>query len=384
MCDTLCVPTRDAMLFAKSSDRHPDEPQVVEWHPRRSAGTELRTQYVTIADADAYAFVGSRPTWLWGVEHGVNEHGVAIGNERIWTTENPAQLPPALIGMDLVRLGLERARTAGEAVDVVTSLLERHGQGGSGEPYQDDPYFSSFLVVDVHGGYVVETSGRTWAARHAANGAAISNRVTLGTDWTRASAGIEPGADFDAFRLPAMPTGVADHRLTVTRGAVARGPSATADDLAHTLRSHGPGRAEVELPGPIGDDWSGFTVCMHRRDADAQTTASMIAELRPDATTRVWACLGNPCCSVYVPAFPPAVPAELADPAQWSRFARLRDLVESDPPALAGVRRDLAAVERALWAEADEVDRCGDPAQAAAFSRRSYAPVAAALRRLGV
>ena len=43
----------------------------------------------TIADAGACAFVGSHPTWLWGVEHGVNEHGVAIGNEKIWTVDDP-------------------------------------------------------------------------------------------------------------------------------------------------------------------------------------------------------------------------------------------------------------------------------------------------------
>ena len=50
MCDTLCVRTNEAMLFAKNSDRHPDEAQVVEWHDRRAGGAELRTQYLTVAD----------------------------------------------------------------------------------------------------------------------------------------------------------------------------------------------------------------------------------------------------------------------------------------------------------------------------------------------
>jgi secernin len=32
--------------------------------------------------------------------------------------------------MDLLRLALERAASAGDAVAVITGLLERHGQGG--------------------------------------------------------------------------------------------------------------------------------------------------------------------------------------------------------------------------------------------------------------
>ena len=113
MCDTLCVPTADGMLFAKNSDRPPNEAQVVESYAARPGGGSLQTQYLTIPDADAAALVGSRPTWLWGLEHGVNEHGVAIGNEKIWTIDDPRAAPPALIGMDLVRLALERAFAEG-------------------------------------------------------------------------------------------------------------------------------------------------------------------------------------------------------------------------------------------------------------------------------
>ena len=123
MCDTLCVPGARGMLFAKNSDRPVTEPQVVEAHPRRRSGGSLRAQYLELPDEGAAATVLSRPTWLWGAEHGVNEHGVAIGNELVNTVDDPAGAAPALLGMDLVRLGLERSRHAEEALEVMTGLL---------------------------------------------------------------------------------------------------------------------------------------------------------------------------------------------------------------------------------------------------------------------
>src|SRR5258708_2734680 len=135
------------MVFAKNSDRPPSEAQTLLAHAARPPAGLLDTQYLRIADPGAASFVGSHPTWLWGAEHGVNEHGVAIGNEKIWTVDDPHALPAALLGMDLVRIGLERGRTADDAREAITSALREHGQGGSGEPGHDSPYFSSSLVL---------------------------------------------------------------------------------------------------------------------------------------------------------------------------------------------------------------------------------------------
>jgi dipeptidase len=382
MCDTLSVRHAAGMWFAKNSDRHPAETQVVESHARRAAQSDLATQYLVLPDADAAAFVGSRPSGLRGCEHGVNAHGAAAGNEKIRTIGSPRDLPPALLGMDIVRLVLERTRTADDAVDLCTWLLERYGQGGSGEPHAAEPYFSSFLFADATGGWIVETSNRTWVARPIGDGAALSNRVTLSTDWTRASPDIAPGTNFDDFRLARLPTGVADHRLARTNACVARGAATTAADIAHVLRSHGDRDA---LPGAVGADWSGFTVCMHRPEMHAQTTASMIVDLRrDDAPQRAWTALGNPCLSVYVPVFPPAVPPQLAAAAQWERFARLRDKVEAQPDEFPAGRAELAAVEADLWAEADVAWQSDDRAGLDGFAAEAYAPVDAALTRLGV
>ena len=391
MCDTLCIVGRERTVFAKNSDRDFREPQVVEWYDRRAAGGQLRTQYLTIPDTGAYALIGSRPTWLWGFEHGVNEHRVAIGNEKVWTTDNARAQSPALIGMDLVRLGLERASSADEALDVITTLLEQHGQGGNGEPHHDEPYFSSFLVADPRGAWVLETSARTWAARPVDDAAAISNRISLGRDWVRASPDVEPGTDFDAWRDPKAPTAIADHRLTATSAIASSATHAGPRDVVATLRHHGerawgsPGDDPHDvsrIPADVGDDWRGVTVCMHVRDYTV-TTASMVIELRrDDAPLRTWACIGSPCVSVYVPTFPPAVPSEMRDPAQWERFARLRVRAESEPDALAEIRAVLAPVEADLWDEADALTLKGDPGCFRAYAARAWRPVDAALGRL--
>ena len=94
----MCSLQVDRTLFAKSSDRPPSEPQVVERRRARPAGGRLRTQYLTLDDRGAAALVGSRPIWTWGLEHGVNEHGVAIGNEQLWTVDDPRREPDALTG----------------------------------------------------------------------------------------------------------------------------------------------------------------------------------------------------------------------------------------------------------------------------------------------
>src|ERR1700728_4183811 len=181
MCDTLCAPGRRGMVFAKNSDRPPGEVQVAWPFGRRtSAGCSLRTQYLSMGDTGAHATFLSCPTWLWGAEHGVNEHGVAIGNEKVATIHDAATAKPALIGMDLVRLGLERARTAAEALEVMIDLLTTHGQGGIADATNSEAYDSSFLIADPGHAFILDTSGSAYAAAPVPT-AAISNRLSVST-----------------------------------------------------------------------------------------------------------------------------------------------------------------------------------------------------------
>ncbi len=404
MCDTLCVLGQHGTLFAKNSDRPVREVQVVEAHGRRAGGGRLRTQYLELHDSGAAATLLSRPVWLWGAEHGINEHGVAIGNEMVNTRDDPRAAPAALLGMDLVRLGLERAESAEDALDVMTGLLERHGQGGVGDSVNDIAYWSSFLLCDRASAWVLETSGRKWAARPVDRGGAISNRLTLRRDWTRASAGIAPGTDIDTWRDPATPTGFADGRLAASRAFVQRCiaspasaiPSAAARAAVAHLRDHGSGAwgapgsdgRVVAAPTEVRADGAGVTVCMHVRDFEA-TTASMVAEIPADSASpgRAWVAVGSPCASVFVPALAPSpasphapVPGSCGRATSARRFAALGRAAEADAATLGAVRAMLGPVEAALWDEADTLD--ADPLRWQAFATDADRQVLGALDTL--
>ena len=422
MCDSLCSIQPDRTLFAKSSDRPPGEPQVIGAHRRRAGVGLLRTQYRSLPDAGAAPLVGSQPDWLWGFEHGFNEHRVAIGNEQLWTIDDPVPAADSLNGMDLVRLGLERARTATEALDTIVGLIEAHGQGGIGDREAGKAYFSSFLLADPGEAWVLETSGRSWAARPVLagqGGAALSNRISLSTDWTRASADVAASGDFDRWRRSSSPTAHADKRLAVTRagarsveegaGRLATGAddsraSTGARELAAVLRDHDgerwgrpgspPERVTALPPAVIDRLGTGVSVCMHLSGVQA-TTSSMIASLprHLDEPLRAWIAPGNPCVAVFVPTFGiDGVAAERGHATTWHRFEALREQVEHDRSTDPGggglgrlleVRAVLTPLESDLWDEADALVESG-PGPQVAWALGLWPRVDAALAALGV
>ena len=120
------------VVFGKNSDRPLNEVQLITYAPRMrySKGDTLKCTRISIPQVnETAAVILSQPIWMWGAEMGANEYGVVIGNEAVYTREPYS--PTGLLGMDLLRLGLERGKTAKEALDIIIKLLEKHGQGGN-------------------------------------------------------------------------------------------------------------------------------------------------------------------------------------------------------------------------------------------------------------
>jgi len=301
--------------------------------------------YLEIPQApQTFDVVLSRPWWCTGAEMGVNAQGVAIGNEAVFTTGPDG--PPALLGMDLVRLGLERAPTARAAVSVMVELLETHGQGGpcSAERLHFS-YDNSFLVADQTEAFVLETAGRRWATEEVTTPVrAISNALTI------------PGfAEAHSRRIRTFVTGGASRRQRTEAQAEA---ATSLLGLFATLRDH----------GDAGVHWSPVNgslhaPCVHAGGliASSQTTASMVVDLA--ASGRGWATASAaPCTSIFKP-FTVDRPMELGpavtnrfDPAsRWWQHERLHRRAMAD---LDGFLRHIDPERSALEASfvADQVD----------------------------
>lgn len=327
MCDTLVVRSDGQTLFAKNSDRDANEAQLLTWsaasdHP---PGAAVGCTHIEVPQVErTHAVLISRPFWMWGGEMGANEHGVVIGNEAVFTRRAVAD--SGLLGMDLIRLALERADTARTAVDTLVALLEAHGQGGRAS--LEDPafrYHNSFLIADGTAAFVLETADRHWAVEEVAPGArSISNGLTIPA--------------FRAAHTERVKTAVAAaarrQRRTCALATGARDPA----DLLPVLQDHGGGVPRYRwLNGTLG------APCMHGGGvvASSVTTASWISRLPRDGPAEHWVtATAAPCLALYKPVRV-SEPLDLgadgsdrADDSRWWRHEELHRRVLRDPERL--------------------------------------------------
>ena len=402
MCDTLLAgaseTTDGKVVFGKNSDRKDGEAQPFVQLPAAShpPGARAACTHISIPQvSETYAVMGHSPWWVWGFEHGVNEHRVAIGNLTVFSRE-PVEEQPGLIGMDLVRLGLERGRTAREALEVIAALLETHGQGGAALGPAAAGYHNAFALADSVDCWLLETSGRHWAARRVTL-ESHSNHLSIGDDWdiscrtledfARASGWWQRKDRIDVartFRNPHVPGRISEGRLRRARELLMR-RSGRVDVAAmqSILRDHLEG-GPVRQAGTTSDDDAYYTLCMHSEPIGT-TTASMVTALPPNDGTPwpVWISFGTPCTGVFLPVYVDGVvPDVLArageepepDSAWWS-FKRLQDEAAVDFPARTPLLRE-------GWAEFEawlERERVGVERAAAQAAREGLADEAADL-----
>jgi secernin len=336
MCDTLIAlpdsTTNDNVIFGKNSDRPWNEVQLITYSPRlkHSVSDKLKCTYISIPQVSkTFAVILSQPWWIWGAEMGANEYGVVIGNEAVYTHE-PIR-SSGLLGMDLVRLGLERGKNSKESMETIINLIEEFGQGG-GCAY-DDPswtYHNSFIIADPKDAYVLETADKWWIVEKVKKIRSISNNISIRGKGDLRKKGIIQHAiengyckddnDFD-FAITFSGSSISNKLSPYSR----EGKSAkllqdnigkiTPELMMDFLREHEAG------------------ICMH---GSFESTGSQVSDLRREKNSIHWFTGTTlPCISIYKPYIFPIEGQKYYDPGPyhsinsdwfWCKYSRSKPL----------------------------------------------------------
>jgi len=386
MCDTLAAlppATLDGtVLFAKSADCEVNEANALVrvGRARHVPGEAVRLTHLVIPQAaETNEVLLTKAFWTWGCEIGVNEHGLCMGEEAVFTTEMQEEAD-GIIGPDLMRLGLERARTCREAIEVMSALLESYGQGGSAELKGNSHFDSSFLMADSGEAWILETAGRKWAARRIEEIGSISNGLCIGADWDRCSLAVEKGGlDWAAaYGLAEVPPtlGAPERRRASLEGLKRARGRLTAAAIFALLRQHGEGYHPASAPVHSG-------LCMHagpQKDRWWQADGVMVADVKgEDILVWVTGTSAN-CLSIFKPVFPglelPDIgppPTERFDPRSlWWKHELLHRRAMADFDRLVPeIRADFDRLEGCFLAEAPAVRR-GTPEEKRQFVEHCF------------
>lgn len=309
MCDTMgkLLPNGRA-LFGKNSDRSPNEPQALCYYPAATHAVEtVMTTYIEVAQVkETKAIILSRPSWLWGGEMGVNECGVCIGNEAVFT-KGPYE-KSGLTGMDMVRLALERSENAKTALGCLIQLLERYGQGGNCGYDHNFYYDNSFLIMDGKEIYVLETSGKDWVYKQTSC-VAISNRLSVKKDGTVYSDGI---CDFTQKHLEPVYSYFSQSRNRKSLCGSAIEKATCIEDIFAALRQHNHDKNPL-CTTSVGSP------CMHYGGlVGDHTTNSLVVEWDENGKMTLWTTgRSMPCVSLFKPFSFGSITPPVNDPMYW-------------------------------------------------------------------
>ena len=293
MCDTIYFKRDGKTYFGKNSDRSPNEAHLMIRVPAKDYenGETLKTTYIEIPQAKhTYSCVLLKPHWIWGAEMGWNEFGLNIGNEAVFTNVKRTK-QNGLIGMDLLRLAIERCKTPKEAITLITNLIETYGQVGNCGFDKKFYYDNAFLIANQNEAYVLETAGKNWVVKKTDNIETISNCLSITNNYDFASKNFN-GNFKETFQnnLFTKVAGAETRRLTTKN--ILSGTNHPFNLLMNALKSHANKKVTVNKA-------STCSACMHAGNLFGdQTTGSYFGEIN-----KMYFVTGSsfPCLSIFKP-----------------------------------------------------------------------------------
>jgi dipeptidase len=376
------------MLFGHNSDRPVQERQSIRRVPGREFAADEKVAKLGLPQArHTYTVLAAQPEGCWGYTQGVNDQGIAMGCAAL-RNKIPCTAP-GLLGTDLVRLVLERCRTARQGVDLLTDLVGLHGQSDRpGNPPEGD---GSFLIADAKEAFAVETAGRHWVYQEIGEVRAAGNACIIRQDWDRLSPGLSTfvigqgwwprdGSNLDfAGAVTENPLGQASGLRRWGRATLLLEQQNGHIDSAfvrRVLSDHYEG-THFEV-----DPWSSakgpVPMCRHGIGPNAVGTASsLVAQIggRENSLDIVWCAFGPPCSTVYFPLFLESEIPEVfekdtrAGESLWTRSLNLDQLVHAEPDRRGMVRETLGRLQARLDQDAEEF-----AAEAASLKQKGAPP----------
>lgn len=285
MCDTMWKNFENGGIFAKNSDRSCNEPNLVQFFPGGETKVEtVKCTYMEIPEVlNKQSVLLVKPSWIWGAEMGINESGVVIGNEAVFTNSK-GKSKKRLLGMDMLRLALERGNSSKQALEILIVLLEKYGQGGNCAFDKTFYYDNSFLIADKSEAYIMETSGFLFKTKKLDNFGNISNRLSIDED------------DFALKNTNKLITHFAGALNRQNRGCNSISAASNIKEVFASLRTH-----DTNDTTKLYEKGSVSSVCMHQSTLGDHTTGSMVVDSRGEAPI-IWITgSSSPCLSIFKP-----------------------------------------------------------------------------------
>ena len=307
-----------SVLMASSEDDEKDDKNPCRrlvYHPRKRypEGAVLKLTAETIEQVPTtYAYYSIDANMVQGeVVNGINEHGVALTTNTIFTKEQCLEKGGISV-VEKIKLVLERCRTTKEGVELITGLQDRYGG------IFDYPEWSgmAFVIADSAEAWVVETTPRHWAAKRCPDDGAFfyANEMLLQGDYDMASTDLVSYAVEKGWHNSSSGSfsfkGAYGERLEedwnldrMYRTGSLLSPrigTVTVEDLMAFLRDHYEGTGcNYHYPPHAYLEGGHYTIC------NAETHDAEIWHLRnympSDIGCVMWCCMCSPCENLFQP-----------------------------------------------------------------------------------
>lgn len=359
MCDTFFISqkiTEDgSRIFCKNSDRPYGESQaIVLIGPETRSQNTIKATYINVGfkPAKHTIFLG-KPFWMWGGEFAINENGVCIGNEALFTKVK-IKGNNGLLGMDMLRISAEISDNAEESVENIIELLEKYGQDANSAYNKEFRYHNSFLITDPQKTFYIETVGRNYAVKEIKEDFfSISNKMQIRSKEECILSNMESPQKYERKLFSFLAGGT--ERMKKIRKEIERifleKKKISLKDCFRALKIHGFGPRSV---------------CMHYGIfSPSQTSNSVVVKLHKNGKIILWA-TGTPhaCISLFkpfslknqIPNQEFFLPSGKPDETLWWLSLKLHERLFKDTKALEEFTYEINQIQDELLSLETQID----------------------------